>query len=426
MIIMYKFVHIFYSVTPQVKEEYYMPITDSYLRSVNGKPQDKITTKADRDGLSVRISPKGKVVFQFRYRWNGKADRLDIGSYPATSLKEARDLTLFYRGELEQHRNPKVVKRVKKQDAIQAQTVESLIRCWWEKSLKTKQVNANLILRSFELYLFPQIGNLPHDETNIHVWLSVIEELSKKVPSIADRILRYSKTSHKWGIRRGLIQLEPLSNVNNQDIGVKSNQGDRVLSNEELVLLFQLIDAPKFNKRNALLIKLSLLLGSRVGELLGAELTDFDFEKEIWTIPPNKHKTGSKSGKPIIRPLIPQAIEFIKEALEISYSNKYLFSVASGNRLTASGHAVMIQQLNGKMAPYFNNYTTWSIHDLRKTMRTGVSELTQPHVAEIMLGHKLPGIWQVYDKHIYLEEQREAYEKWWAKLAKIVYHSPNQ
>lgn len=73
-----------------------MPITDSYLRSVNGKLQDKITTKADHDGLSVCISPKGKVVFQFRYRWNGKADRLDIGCYPATSLKEARDLALFY------------------------------------------------------------------------------------------------------------------------------------------------------------------------------------------------------------------------------------------------------------------------------------------------------------------------------------------
>lgn len=403
-----------------------MSITDSYLRSVNGKPQEKIITKSDRDGLSVRITPKGKVVFQFRYRWNGKAERIDIGSYPATSLKDARDLSLFYRGELEQHRNPKVVKRVKKQDAIQAQTVESLIRCWWEKSLKTKQVNADQILRSFELYLFPQIGELPHDETNIHVWLSVIEDLSKKVPTIAERILRYSKTAHRWGIRRGLIQLDPLTNVNSQDVGVKAKQGDRILSNEELVLLFKLIESPRFNKRNALLIKLSLLFGSRVGELLGAEIVDFDFNKDIWAIPPDKHKTGNKSGKPIIRPLIPQAKSLIMQAFEISHSDSYLFSVASGNRVKISGHIVMIQQLNKVMAPYFDNYTTWSIHDLRKTMRTGISELTQPHVAEIMLGHKLPGIWQVYDKHTYLEEQREAYEKWWDKLTKIVYHSPSQ
>nr|ELR5041650.1 site-specific integrase [Providencia stuartii]ELR5083226.1 site-specific integrase [Providencia stuartii] len=403
-----------------------MSITDSYLRSVNGKPLDKMITKADRDGLSVRITPKGKVVFQFRYRWNGKAERLDIGSYPATSLKDARDLALFYRGEIEQHRNPKVVKRVKKQDAIQAQTVELLIRCWWVKSLKTKQVNADQILRSFELYLFPQIGHLPHDETNIHVWLSVIEDLSKKVPAIAERILRYSKAAHKWGIRRGLIKLDPLSNISSQDIGVKAKQGDRTLSNDELVLLFRLIDSPKFNKRNALLIKLSLLFGSRVGELLGAEITDFDFVKDIWTISPDKHKTGNKSGKPIIRPLIPQAKSLITQAFEISHSGRYLFSVASGNRVSVSGHSEMIRQLNKAMEPHFDNYITWSIHDLRKTMRTGISELTQPHVAEIMLGHKLPGIWQVYDKHTYLDEQREAYEKWWDKLTKIVYHSPSQ
>lgn len=51
----------------------------------------------------------------------------------------------------------------------------------------------------------------------------------------------------------------------------------------------------------------------------------------------------------------------------------------------------------------------WTLHDLRRTARTNFSELTEPHIAEIMLGHKLPGIWQVYDRHDYIEEQRRAY-----------------
>ncbi|WP_258087161.1 hypothetical protein [Xenorhabdus bovienii] len=59
-------------------------------------------------------------------------------------------------------------------------------------------------------------------------------------------------------------------------------------------------------------------------------------------------------------------------------------------------------------------------------MRTGVSELTAPHIAETMVGYKLPGVWQVYDKHTYLNEQREAYELWWEKLTKIVSRPPNQ
>ncbi|MEX5791948.1 Arm DNA-binding domain-containing protein [Providencia hangzhouensis] len=91
-----------------------MALTDSWLRSTNGKPQEKMMTKSDRDGLSVRVTPKGKIIFQFRYRWDGKGQRIDIGSYPVTSLKDARESALIYKGELEQNRNPRVVKAIKK------------------------------------------------------------------------------------------------------------------------------------------------------------------------------------------------------------------------------------------------------------------------------------------------------------------------
>ncbi len=32
----------------------------------------------------------------------------------------------------------------------------------------------------------------------------------------------------------------------------------------------------------------------------------------------------------------------------------------------------------------------------------------------------------MYDKHTYLNEQREAYERWWEKLTRIVPRSPSQ
>jgi hypothetical protein len=56
------------------------------------------------------------------------------------------------------------------------------------------------------------------------------------------------------------------------------------------------------------------------------------------------------------------------------------------------------------------------MHDLRRTARTNFSTLTQPHIAEKMLGHKLGGVWEVYDKHDYLDEQRIAYEAWLIRL----------
>lgn len=66
----------------------------------------------------------------------------------------------------------------------------------------------------------------------------------------------------------------------------------------------------------------------------------------------------------------------------------------------------------------------WSIHDLRKTARTNFSTLTEPHIAEIMLGHRLPGTWQVYDHYDYLPEQAKAYAAWTQRLAALVKTCP--
>lgn len=400
-----------------------MAITDSWLRSVNGKPQQKMLTKSDRDGLSVRVTPLGKVVFQFRYRWDNKGERIDIGTYPATGLKDARDRVIFYRGEIEQHRNPKVVKRVKKQQVLTSHSVERVVREWWGVSLKGRQVKADEILRSFEIYVFPKIGELPHDETDLYVWLPLLEGVIKNKPAIGARILSYAKTAHRWGIRRGYIKNNPLADLSPVDFGVKNIPGDRVLDDDELVVLFKIIDDKKYNPRNRIIIKLALLFGCRIGELLKAKITDFDFKSNIWIVPPENHKTGNKSNKPLIRPIISSAKQLISEAISFS-TGEHLFTVSRGNKMVEGGHYSFIRSLNAKMAAHYDDYKTWSIHDLRKTMRTGVSELTMPHVAEIMLGHKLPGVWQVYDKHTYLDEQREAYEKWWDKVIRVAYQQP--
>ena len=194
------------------------------------------------------------------------------------------------------------------------------------------------------------------------------------------------------------------------------------MSDDEISLLFRLIDDEKYNPRNRLIIKLALLFGCRIGELLKAKITDFDFDSGVWTVPPENHKTGNRNNKPLTRPIIEPAKAMISEAISMS-GGIYLFTTADGSKMIEGSQGPIMQILNKKMAANCDDYKTWSIHDLRKTMRTVISDLTMPHVAEIMLGHKLPGVWQVYDKHTYLDEQREAYEKWWDKVNKIVYQN---
>lgn len=62
----------------------------------------------------------------------------------------------------------------------------------------------------------------------------------------------------------------------------------------------------------------------------------------------------------------------------------------------------------------------WSVLDLRRTARTNSSKLTEPHVAELMLGHKVPSEWESYDHHHYLDEKTDAYSALCKRLTEII------
>ncbi len=44
-----------------------MAVTDTWLKSNHKKTRSTTSEKVDRDGLSVRVSPKGKLTFTMRY-----------------------------------------------------------------------------------------------------------------------------------------------------------------------------------------------------------------------------------------------------------------------------------------------------------------------------------------------------------------------
>ncbi len=66
-----------------------MPITDTAVR--NAKTVDKPVKLYDGLGLFVLINPAGGKWWRFRYRFEGKEKLLSFGTYPDTSLKDARE-----------------------------------------------------------------------------------------------------------------------------------------------------------------------------------------------------------------------------------------------------------------------------------------------------------------------------------------------
>jgi integrase len=396
-----------------------MALSDTWLKANNGKERAALEERADREGLGVRVTPRGKITFQLRYRYDGRPKRLDLGSYPLMSLKEARAQAQRLRARHEQGHDPQIVRCLEKQAIIKADSIESLFRQWYEAYCQKNKKGHHDVLRSFELHVFPAIGKLPAEQVTLHEWLNLLEKHATLRPGIAERILINAKQMLKWAVRRKLVVTSALAGINaKEDLQIKKLPGSRTLSGEEITRVWRAIENSRMAAKNRLFLKLCLIYGCRNGELRQAEKSHFDIVGNVWTVPPGNHKLGHATGKPLLRPITPETAPLIKEGMALSNGSRYLFTnTGSDDPMGTSAPLALpynVMQWLRRHEKFEMEH--WSIHDLRRTARTNFSTLTAPHIAEIMLGHRLPGAWQVYDHHDYLQEQAEAYTAWFRKL----------
>jgi hypothetical protein len=69
----------------------------------------------------------------------------------------------------------------------------------------------------------------------------------------------------------------------------------------------------------------------------------------------------------------------------------------------------------------------FTIHDVRRTMRSGLSALPiEQHVRELVIGHAQAGLHKVYDRYAYLDEKRKALDLWAGRLMPMVSPPPGK
>ena len=398
-----------------------MGLSDTWLKSNYKTEQTGIIEKTDRDGLSARVSKKGKVTFQMRFRYAGKAARVDLGTYPLLSLKDARIQILYLRAKLEKGHDPRVVKFIDKTAIQTAHTINSLFSEWYNLFCSQNYKNHTEIKRTFEIYVFPSIGKLPANEVTLHAWLYLLEPIAKKTPSIAKRTLTVSKSMMSWAVKRRLIERNELADINAKtDLNIGQSKTIRTLTDDDIRAVYMGLDNCRMESSNKIMIQLILMFACRLSELRLAKKSDFDLDKGIWTVPAENHKMGGKTGNPIIRPIIDEHKYLIIAAMQLSGSD-HLFSNRKGNMVDRGTVGQLPKRIIEWCRRHGHEINTWSVHDLRRTARTHLSRLTTADVAEIMLGHALPGIRGVYDQHDYIDEQALAYKSWWGKLQRILH-----
>ncbi|PKH20195.1 integrase [Enterobacterales bacterium CwR94] len=377
-----------------------MALSDTKLRSIYGKPYSGPAEITDSDGLSVRVTPKGVINFQYRFRWEGKQHRLPLGKYPGTTLRDARNKATEIKESIDRGIDPRIIDVGRK--TVGNPTVGECLRYWEEcyfPTLRdgTKRLYTSMVLRNMR-EAFPGI---PAVDVPVKAWVDLFSAIEKESPTKAHILIKQTRSAIGWCIRRQFLENCEVMKILPKDIGVKPTVGEITLSYNQLAKIWIAIERSRASTANCILHQMLMLYGARNSEVREAVYSEFNIEEGVWVVP----SARSKTKKIIRRPIFKQIAPFLEKA-HLAHG-EVLFSGADGKTaMTIAGANRFLGRIQQKV-----DIGPFTSHDFRRTLATRLSEEgVAPHVIEKMLGHELGGVLSVYNKHDWIAEQKEAYE----------------
>ncbi|MBZ7265221.1 site-specific integrase [Klebsiella oxytoca] len=381
-----------------------MALSDTKLRNIHGKPYSGAPEVTDGDGLSARITPTGTISFQFRYRWHGKPVRLTIGRYPATSLKEARVIV----GEMRELYMKGIPPKNYFTRADGELSLKNCLDQWWDNYATTLKPNTQTLYKSvvyntmYTEFLDVPVANIP-----VSSWVQFFTKQEKLNSKKARVLMLQLRSVINWCMSRQLINSCELMKLSVKTIGKKPDIGKRVLTWTELAKIWKALEDSKITTSNRILHQLALLWGPRISELRMATVKEFNMDDLIWTTPEGHSKMGNVIRRPIFSQMEPYITRLVNAGNDVLFPGKFL-----DHPLDASTANLYMRNLRKTI-----DIPEWTTHDFRRSLVTNLSgEGVPPHVTEKMLGHELTGVMAVYNKHDWLEEQKEAYELYADKI----------
>lgn len=389
-------------------------LTDTKLRKALGKRRDKVEIISDSHGLNVRLTLSGGVTFFYRYRWEDKPVQLTIGDYPSISLLQARERRQQFRLWITEGYDPRrqvVLERTKKIDAL---TVEQAFEYWEEHYAKPEGlIKITKNRQNFQNHIKPVLGDMIVNHTTKTHWLHLFDAMGRRV--VTGQMLSLMKRAFRFCHNRGVIEVNPLSELRTSDVAVTAAMKDRVLTDDEIRIIWQALK--ELPSRQQIVMKFLLMTGCRSTEIRTAKWEWFNYKEKTWTVPGSEYKTG----KTVRRALPDCAISMLKEHQKTSITNHVLtrsrYKGPEDDKPPAQPNiAFFSAQIIMK-----TGMKEWSLHDLRRTVATRLSELgAPPHVIEKLLGHQMSGVMARYNLHDYINDQHEWLKVWTDHLGRVL------
>lgn len=410
------------------------PLTPLRIRSLK-PPESGRTEIADgaTAGLCLRISADNSRTWTLRMRDPvGKLRRFVLGDMTETqglawARRQAERLRQQVRHEgRDPHRERREATAAAKSIALRSQlTLEALTDEWKERRLSSRRPRyATEAVRALRVAFSDQWAQ-PAEDLDAMTVSRVLARMAsghrtdkgivRTRHAMASRTAAYGKACFGWAVKRQLVPNNPFAIVPTDDF--RSPARDRVLTDTELVAVWHATNtAAAFDR----LVRFLLLTGQRREEASQMRWSEVEEDGVFWTIPGQR----TKNGKPHLVPLSETSLSVMGHRPSGEASKDDL--VFPGQRGTAfSGWSKCKAQLD-----LASGVTGWRIHDLRRTLATGLQRLgVRLEVTEAVLNHisgSRAGIVGVYQRYDWAAEKAAALRAWAERVEELVRPSDAQ
>ncbi|MBX3537666.1 MAG: tyrosine-type recombinase/integrase [Chelatococcus sp.] len=385
-------------------------------------------------GLYLVVQPSGATSWAVRYRYGGKPKKLTIGTYPAIELAAARELARVALRAVAEGRDPGAEKKAAQRAAERAagaerDLVENIADAFVERYAKanTRESTWKETKRLLEADVVPVWRGRRIQEINKRDVIELLDRVvDRGAPVMANRVLAAIRRMFSWCVERGILDTSPCTDVK---APASERSRDRVLTDEEIRLVWRACDAVGWPFGP--LTKLLLLTGQRRDEVAEMRRSELDLEKGVWIIPRERVKNDRAHEVPLAK----SAIALIEGLPKVKSKEGYVFTTTGDTPVGGFSRAksriddAIIKSLekvaaaNGTDPSEVKPLDRWTLHDLRRTMASGMARLgVNLPVIEKVLNHtsgSFAGVVGIYNRHSFNEEKRHALDAWAAFVDRL-------
>jgi integrase len=394
--------------------------TDLHVR--NAAPINAERTDYPVDGspgLVLRVASGGDKTWSLRYRRqsDGKLRRLTIGSYPDTSLKQARELAAAARREASQGADPQGDKRERRE----AGTFRDLGQAWLTRKIEQGRSRNYTSQMAGRLALLPKwfLELKPHDIERLHV-ARALDDAAKRGQGECNQVHSLLSAIGKWGLSEGLVARDPSAGVKKR---FAAKARERVWTDDELRAIWKGIDTLPATAGVKIALRLCIVTGQRPNEIasLQRSLVTMDALRPAMTIARETAKNRTEHVVPLPR----LAVELMREAQEIAGGSAWVFP-SPGGKGPIDPHALSKAMARGRAGDgSLLGVKDAQLYDARKAVATWLGNQGHPDAIVALLLNQISTrkgnvTGRHYNHATYIAQKRSMIEAWAAHLESVV------